>query len=174
MKLLLRCSLFVLAVMPLYAAAQPLKVGYVNGARVEGESALTKAAIEQMKKEFGARQQQLQDLQNQGSALQNELEKDGQKMAPAERQTKEKRLAVLAQQFEQQQRSYAEDVDVRQREFRAQVISEINAIIKSIAEAGKFDLIVQQAIYSSTQIDITDQVLKEMAKRAGAGTAPAK
>ncbi|HEV8517544.1 MAG TPA: hypothetical protein VGQ54_03155 [Burkholderiales bacterium] len=46
--------------------------------------------------------------------------------------------------------------------------------MKSIAEAGKFDLIVQQAIYSSTQIDITDQVLKEMAKRAGAGTAPAK
>ena len=174
MKLLLHCGLIVFALMPLYATAQPLKIGYVNGARVEGESALTKAAIEQMKKEFGARQQQLQDLQNQGSALQNELEKDGQKMPPAERQTKEKRLAALAQQFEQQQRSYVEDVDARQREFRAQVIGEINAIIKNIAEAGKFDLIVQQAIYSSTQIDITDQVLKEMAKRAGAGTAPAK
>ena len=62
MKFLLRCSLIVLALMPLYAAAQPLKIGYVNGARVEGESALTKAAIEQMKKEFGARQQQLQEL----------------------------------------------------------------------------------------------------------------
>ena len=174
MKFLLRCSVIVFALMAVHASAQPLKIGYVNGARVEGESALTKAAIEQMKKEFGARQQQLQDLQNQGSALQNELEKDGQKMPPAERQTKEKRLAALAQQFEQQQRSYAEDVDVRQREFRAQVIGEINAIIKNIAEAGKFDLIVQQAIYSSAQIDITDQVLKEMAKRAATGTAPPK
>jgi outer membrane protein len=174
MKFLLRCSVIVFALMPLHAAAQSLKIGYVNGARVESESALTKLAIEQMKKEFASRQQQLQDLQNQGSALQNELEKDGQKLPLADRQAKEKRLAALAQQFEQQQRSYVEDVETRQREFRAQVIGEINAIIKIIAEAGKFDLIVQQAIYSSQQIDITDQVLKEMAKRAGGATAPAK
>ena len=174
MKFLLRCSVIVFALMPLHAAAQSLKIGYVNGARVESESAMTKLAIEQMKKEFASRQQQLQELQNQGSTLQNELEKDGQKMQPADRQAKEKRLAALAQQFEQQQRSYVEDVETRQREFRAQVIGEINAIIKNIAEAGKFDLIIQQAIYSSAQIDITDQVLKEMAKRAGGGTAPAK
>lgn len=174
MKFLLRCSVIVFALMPPYAAAQSLKIGYVNGARVESESAMTKLAIEQMKKEFASRQQQLQELQNQGTTLQNELEKDGQKMQPTDRQAKEKRLAALAQQFEQQQRSYVEDVETRQREFRAQVIGEINAIIKNIAEAGKFDLIVQQAIYSSSQIDITDQVLKEMAKRAGGGTAPAK
>ena len=174
MKFLLHCSLIVLALMPLHAASQPLKIGYVNGARVESESALTKQAIEQMKKEFASRQQQLEELQKQGSALQNELEKDGQKMQPGDRQAKEKRLAALAQQFEQQQRSYVEDVDARQREFRAQVIGEVNAVIKNIAEAGKFDLIVQQAIYSSSQIDITDQVLREMAKRAGGGTAPAK
>ncbi len=174
MKFLLRCSVFVFALMPLLAASQALKIGYVNGARVESESPLTKLAIEQMKKEFASRQQQLEELQKQGSTLQNELEKDGAKMQPADRQTKEKRLAALAQQFEQQQRSYVEDVDTRQREFRAQVIAEINGIIKNIAEAGKFDLIVQQAIYSSSQIDITDQVLKEMAKRAGGGTAPAK
>ena len=174
MKFLLRWSLIVFALMPLHAVAQALKIGYVNGARVESESALTKAAIEQMKKEFASRQQQLQDLQNQGSALQNELEKDGQKLQPADRQAKEKRLAALAQQFEQQQRSYVEDVETRQREYRAQVIGEINAIIKNIAEAGKFDLIVQQAIYGSPQIDITDQVLKEMAKRAGGVTPPPK
>jgi len=41
-------------------------------------------------------------------------------------------------------------------------------VIKGIAEAGKYDLIVQQAIYSSNAIDITPQVLKELAKRSAA------
>ena len=44
---------------------------------------------------------------------------------------------------------------------------EATAAIKAVAEAGKYDLILQQATYARPGIDITDQVLKEMAKRAG-------
>ena len=104
----------------------------------------------------------------------NELEKEGPKMRPADKQEKEKRLVALVQQFQQMQRSLLEDLDVRKREERARFLAEVNVIIKGIAEAGKFDLVVQQAIYSSSQIDITDQVLKEMAKRAAAAGAPGK
>ena len=153
-----------------HVAAQSLKIGYVNGFRLEKESALTGPEIEQMKKEFDSRAKQLQELQKQGLDLENELEKDGLKMRPADKQAKEKRLTALAQQFQQMQLSLSEDLDARKNEARARFLAETNAIIKSIAEAGKFDLIVQQAIYSSSQIDITDQVLKEMAKRAGAAT----
>ena len=159
-------SLFVLAAVA--AVAQPLKIGVVNGVRIESESDLTKRAIEQLKKEFAPREQQLQELQKQGLELKAELDRDGDKLNPAERQLKEKRLAALSQQFEQAQRSYAEDVEFRQREVRMRIIGEINTVINAIAEAEKFDLILQQAIYSSGQIDLTDRVLKEMAKRAGA------
>ena len=54
------------------------------------------------------------------------------------------------------------------------LVLETSAIIKGIAEAGKFDLILEQAVYSSSQLDITDQVLKEMAKRAASGAARGK
>jgi outer membrane protein len=165
------CTVILLVLLATHAAAQSLKIGYVNGVRLERESAMTKQAIEEIKKEFASREQQLQELQKQGSDLQGELEKEGLKMKPADKQAKEKRLAALAQQFEQMQRSFAEDVDARQREAQARVLTEVNAIIKDIAEAGKFDLVVQQAVYNSAQMDITDQVLKEMAKRtAGSRT----
>ncbi|HKA42840.1 MAG TPA: hypothetical protein VKF40_12695 [Burkholderiales bacterium] len=39
--------------------------------------------------------------------------------------------------------------------------------MKAVAEAGKFDLILQQATYARSGIDITDQVLKELARRSG-------
>ena len=165
-----------LALMMLAAqiGAQSLKVGYVNGFRIENESAIAIQALEQLKKEFAPRERQLQELQKQGSDLQNELVKEGLAMRPADKQAKEKQLVALAQQFQQAQRSLVEDVELRKREARARFLAEASAIVKSIAEAGKFDLIVQQAIYSSSQIDITDQVLKEMAKRAGSGAAPGK
>jgi outer membrane protein len=165
------CIAILLVLLAAHATAQSLKIGYVNGMRIEQESAMTKQAIEEIKKEFASREQQLQSLQKQGSDLQGELEKEGPKMKPVDKQAKEKRLAALAQQFEQMQRSFAEDVDARQREAQARVLTEVNAIIKDIAEAGKYDLIVQQAVYNSTYLDITDQVLKEMAKRTAGGTA---
>ena len=108
-------------------------------------------------------------MQKQGMELKAEYDRDGAKMKPAEAQAKEKRLAALSQQFEQQQRSYAEDMEFRQREVRAKLVTEINAVINAIAEAEKFDLILQQAIYASGQIDLTDRVIKEIAKRSGSG-----
>lgn len=156
------------------AAAQSLKIGYVNGSRLENESALTLQAIEDIKKEFAPRERQLNDMHKQGLELQAQLENEGAKMQPAEKLAKEKKLTGMTQQFEQMRRSYAEDLEVRKRERRAQVIEQVNLVLKVIAETGKFDLIVQQAVYGSPQIDITDQVLKEIAKQAGSAAIPRK
>ena len=174
MKTLIHLIATVLLMLAAHVGAQSLKIGYVNGLRIENEAATAIQATEQLKKEFASREQQLLGLQKQGTELQNELEKEGLTMSPADKQAKEKRIAALVQQFQQMQRSLVEDVEVRRREARARFLSEVSAIIKSIAEAGKFDLIVQQAVYSSSQIDITDQVLKELAKRAGSAANPGK
>ena len=95
------------------------------------------------------------------------------KTLPAERQAKEKRFAELAKQFDQMRRNYLEELEVRKGEAHAQLLEQANAIIKTIAETEKFDLILQQAVYGSPQIDITDRVLAEMAKRNPAAE-PAK
>ena len=150
------------------ALAQPLKIGFINGFRIESESEQTKRAIEQIKKEFAPREQQMQALQKQGTELRADLERDRAKLKPDEVQAREKRLAALSQQFEQMQRSFAEDMEFRQREARGRLIGEINAVITAIAEAEKFDLVLQQAIFTSGQIDLTERVIKELAKRPSA------
>jgi outer membrane protein len=167
MKKLLRfCAVVLFAMVAAQADAQPLKVGYVNVARIEGESALAKQNVELLKKEFAPREQQLADMQKQGNALTAELEKSGASMPAAERQGKEKRVAALLQQYQQMQRAVLEDLEARKREAFAGFLAEVNSIIATIAEAGKYDLIVQQAVYNSTQTDITDLVMKELAKRS--------
>ena len=167
MKLLTYCIAGILALFITEVIAQAPKIGYVSAARIEKESVLAIQIIEELKKEFAPREQQLQALQKQGIDLQTQLEKEGAKMSAADRQTKEKSLAAIAQQFEQLRRSVAEDLEVAKREKLVRLLEQANAVVRSIAEAGKFDLIVQEAVYSNKQIDITDQVLKELAKRAG-------
>ena len=167
MKLLTFCIAAIFALSITDVVAQSPKIGYVSGARIEKESALALQIIEELKKEFAQREQQLQALNKQGIDLQAQLEKEGAKMPPAERQAKEKTLAATAQQFEQLRRSIAEDLEVAKREKLVRLLEQANAVVRAIAEAGKFDLIVQEAVYSNKQIDITDQVLKEIAKRAG-------
>ena len=161
------CMAAVLVLSANFVAAQSTKIGYINAARIEKESVLTQQVAEEIKKEFAPREQQLLALQKQGLDLQTLLEKEGDKMPAAQRQGREKSLAAISQQFEQLRRSTAEDLDVVRREKVSRVLEQANAVIRAVAEAGKFDLIVQESVYSNAQVDITDQVLKEIAKRAG-------
>ena len=165
-RLLHFCAMLLLVMLSAHAGAQVLKIGYVNVTRIESESAMAKQAAESLKNEFAPRERQLQEMQKQGNDLQGDLEKNSAKMPAAERQEKEKRFAAMAQQYQQAQRALFEEVEARKRESFAIFIGEVNGIIKNIAEADKFDLIIQQAVYSSSQIDITEQVLKEIAKRS--------
>ena len=160
------CAMLLFVLLPAPADAQSLKIGYVNVARIESESAMAKQSAETLKKEFAPREQQLQEMQKQGNDLQRDLEQNGAKMPAAEKQTKEKRFAAMAQQYQQMQRALVEEVEARKRESFAVFIGEVNTIIKTLAEAGKFDLILQQAVYSGSQVDITEQVLKEIARRS--------
>lgn len=167
-KLLRCCALVILAMTAAFAQAQSTKVGYVNVLRIENESALAKQSLDQLRKEFAPREQQLAQMQKEGNALQADLEKNAATMAAGERAAKEKRIRDMLQQYQQMQRSMAEDFEVRKRESFGTFLAEVNAIIKNIAEAGKYDLILQQAVYNSAATDITDEVMKELAKRAAA------
>ena len=172
MKTFLRCCAVVVfawtaTVAHAQAQAQATKIGYVNVMRIENESALAKQALDQLRKEFAPREAELAKMQNDGNALQADLEKNAMTMQPSERAAKEKRITQMLQQYQQMQRSLAEDFELRKRESFGGFLTEVNAIIKSIAESGKYDLILQQAVYNSPGTDITDQVMKELAKRAG-------
>jgi len=168
----LRSALYagVLMLVSVCAAAQAIKIGYVNTFRLENESVQALRALATLKQEFDPRHQKLEDLQKRVAAARDQLEKTADKMPLAERQAKERELTTMMKQADQMSVAFSEDLELRKNQERAKISEEADIVIKAIAEAGKYDLILQEATYSSHAIDITDQVLKEMAKRAG--TAP--
>lgn len=147
---------------PAMAAAE-MKIGFVNTDRVFREAGPAVKAQKKLEKEFAAREQELQKLAKQARDLQTKLEKDGVTMSESDRHAKERDLANLNREFQRQQREFREDLNLRRNEELASVQERANKVIMSIAESEKFDLILQEAVYASPRIDITDKVLKALA-----------
>ena len=54
----------------------------------------------------------------------------------------------------------AEDLNQRRNEELQALLQRAQAIVRQIAEQEKYDLIVQDAVYFSPRVDITDKVLR--------------
>lgn len=155
-----------LAVTP--ALAAEFKLGFVNAQRVVNESPQAKKAKQKIEKEFAQRDQELQQLSKRLQSMQESLEKNGVTMAESERRTKEREFNDLNRDFQRKQREFREDLNLRQNEEMAAIFERANKVIKQIAEAEKFDLIVQEAVYFSPRIDITEKVIKALSSDGSA------
>ncbi|MCA3838147.1 OmpH family outer membrane protein, partial [Burkholderia sp.] len=91
------------------------------------------------------------------------LDKNGASLSAADRAQKQRDLAQLDTDFQRKQREFREDLNQRRNEELAAVLERANKVIKQIAEQQNYDLIVQEAVYVSPRIDITDKVLKALA-----------
>ena len=144
-------------------AADQLKIGVVNLERVLREAVPAVKAQKKLEKEFAAREQELQKVTKQIKDLQVTLEKESVTMSETERRTKEQDLARLNRDFQRMQREYREDANLRRNEELASVFERANKVVQDIATTEKFDLILQDAVYISPRIDITDKVIKALA-----------
>jgi outer membrane protein len=96
-------------------------------------------------------------------SLTERIERDTSVMNETERQRRQREFAELEKDFQRKQREFREDLNQRQNDEVQQLIDRANRIIRQIAEAEKYDLILQDAVYWSPKIDITEKVLKALA-----------
>ncbi len=144
------------------AGAADLKIGFIDAERINRESAPAERASKQLEKEFAPRAQELQRREGQIKTLQGQLEKEAMTMSEGDRRSKEQELARLSLDFQRMQREYREDLNLRRNQELSALFERANRVIKQIAEAEKFDLILQEAVYRNPRIDITDKVLKAL------------
>ena len=144
------------------AGAADVKIGFVDVERIRRESAPADRASKQLEKEFAPRAQELQRRESQIKALQGQLEKDAVTMSESDRRSREQELSRMSVDFQRLQREYREDLNMRRNQELATLFERADRVIKQIADAEKFDLILQEAVYRSPRIDITDRVLKAL------------
>lgn len=160
-------SLIALSLLPVsgIAAATEFKIGFVNTERVFREAAPAQKAQKKLEKEFATRDQELQKMSKQAKDLQAYLEREGMTVSESERRNKERELANINRDFQRAQREFREDINLRRNEELSAVQERANKAIIAIAESEKFDLILQEAVYASHRIDVTEKVLKALAEK---------
>jgi outer membrane protein len=144
------------------AVAADTKIGFVNTERVFRDAAPAVRAQKKIEQEFAKRDQEMQKMDEQIRKLQENLEKNAVTMPEAERRNKEREFGELNKDFQRKQREFREDLNQRRNEELAAVLERANRTIKAIAEAEKYDIIFQEAVYASPRIDITDKVIKAL------------
>lgn len=159
----LLASAFALAA-SLPAAAQELKIGYVNSERVLRDAAPAKAAQAKLETEFGRREKDLTDLGNRLKAAADKLDKDGPTLSEAEKTRRQRELIDQDRDLQRKRREFQEDLNQRKNEELASIVERANRVIKQIFDAEKYDVILQDqaVVMAGPRVDITDKVIRAL------------
>ena len=150
---------------PAAGRAGELKVGIVNTEKLLRESAPAQRAFKKLEREFATRQADVDRMAKRLRDLSASFEKEQLTLTDADRRNKQRELDVLSRDLQRAQRELREDENLRRNEELAGLQDRLQKAIQQIAEAEKFDLILQDAVYFSARIDVTDRVLKALADK---------
>ena len=161
-KLKTLAAVLALAAISATATAQELKIGYVNSERVLREASPAKAAQAKLEAEFSKRDRDLNDQAGKLKAAADKLDKDAPALAEAERTRRQRELVEQDRDLQRKRREFQEDLNQRKNEELASVVERANRVIKQIFDQEKYDVILQEVVFASARIDITDKVIKAL------------
>lgn len=144
--------------MPLLA--EDFRVGFINTDRIFREANTAKVAQTKLEQEFSKREKELVDLGNSLKTNSEKLERDLPTLSETQRTTKQRQLADQDREFQRKRREFQEDLNARKNEELQMVLEKANKVVKQVAEAEKYDLILQEAVYINPKHDITEKVIK--------------
>jgi outer membrane protein len=159
-------QLIALALLAAYAggalAQADGKIGFVNLDRILRDAAPAVRAQKKLEAEFQKREQELGKIADGLKRMQESLEKNAMTLSESERAKREREFQETNREFQRKQRELREDFNQRRNEELSGILERANRVVRQIAEAEKFDIIFQEAVYASTRIDITDKVIRSL------------
>jgi outer membrane protein len=165
MKYLSRQWLMVLiGVLALAAQAQAddFRIGFVNTDRIFREANTAKAAQAKLEQEFSKREKDLNDLANSLKAASDKFDREAPTLSESQRAQRQKQLLDQDRDLQRKRREFQEDLNSRKNEELQQVLERANRVVKQVAEAEKYDVVLQEAVYINPKHDITDKVIKAL------------
>jgi len=145
-------------------AVQASRIAWLSPERIYNESKLAKLASEKLAEEFKTREKAVQDMAARLKAASEKMDKDAPALNEADRVKRQREVFELDKEFQRRQREFREDVTQRTNEERAAISEKATQIIKQLAVVEGFDIVLQDAVWASPRIDITDKVLAALDK----------
>ena len=149
---------------PVQAQTSVSRIAWISPERIYNESKLAKLAEEKLKEEFKSREKAMADMAGRLKTASEKLEKDAPTLSEADRVKRQRDVFELDKDYQRRQREFREDVSQRTNEERQAISEKATKIIKQLAAVEGFDIVLQDAVWASNRIDITDTVLAALDK----------
>ncbi len=144
------------------AQAQEFKMGFVNTERIFREAATAKQAQAKLEQEFAKREKDLVDAGNALKAASDKFEREAPTLSESQRTARQRQLVEQDRDFQRKRREFQEDLNARKNEEQQVVVERANRAVRQVAEAEKYDVIFQEAVYINPKHDITDKVIRAL------------
>jgi outer membrane protein len=149
-----------------------LKIGVINVSRLLEQAPQSKVVTDKLQKEFEPRQQTILAARQKLTTQQERFQKDQAVMGEEERLNLERQIREGQRDLQRNENEYLEDLNARRNEELGKLQREVLQRVQTYAAAQKFDLVIADAIYFSSAVDITAAVVAAL-NQPGAATPPA-
>jgi outer membrane protein len=149
---------------PVQAQTAASRIAWISPERIYNESRLAKLAGEKLQEEFKNREKAMNEMAGRLKSASEKLDKDAPTLGEAERVKRQRDVFELDKEYQRRQREFREDLSQRTNEERQAISEKATKIIKQLANTEGFDIVLQDAVWASPRIDITDKVLTALDK----------
>ncbi len=154
------------------AFAQEFRIGFINTDRLLKEAAPAKAAQAKLETEFARRDKEINDQTTALRTASERFDREAPTLSESQRNTRQRQLVDQDRELQRKRREFQEDLNVRKNEELQAVLERANRVIKQVAEAEKYDAVLQEAVYLNPRHDITDKVIRALNAAGAASGAP--
>ena len=141
------------------------KSAYLNPAIIMEQSPQAIAASKALEDEFMQRELNLRTEATSIKQLEENYRKDNAIMSAEQKKKTEETIIQKKRKFQFDQQSIREDLQIRRQQLIKKLQQTISAVIRDYGKANGYDFIFTEGvIYASDSVNITDEILKELAQ----------
>jgi len=147
------------------ATAHAQSMGYVDARRLIEQAPQGQQMSRELEAEFAERNRELKGRFELFQAKEDDLEKNRLALSEEDIAARVDELRELERKLRRAQREFNEDISRRRNQNLSKLEKLITAVIQDVAKREKLDVVFQQVVYASEEIDLTDTVLEELKAR---------
>ena len=151
------------------AAAQTGRVAYVDMKRLLDNAPQVQAGREALAREFAQRDADLKAQEGRLSTLEDRQRRESGLLPKTEADALQAEVDTLRRSIERTRTRLREELNARSEDETRKRWDEVYDVVVELARERQYDLVVPSpVVYAAPSIDITDEVLERLRRKAGA------
>ena len=157
-------------IVPVVQAAEPVKIGYVDAQKVLDNTKAGKKSKESVEEFLKSRQKIIDLDESEIKQLQDDLARQAAVLSPDARREKEESLQRKGMDYQRRAGEMNKEVQVKKREVLDKFNKDLESIVKKVAERAGYSFVIDRnaeggvLLYAKESFDLTEEVVKEFEK----------